>query len=358
MRLLEGRGISSGITEQGEKDAGQRRDIPDFSEVRGQRDLLDAVILAAAGGHNLLMIGEPGCGKSMIAARIPGILPEMTEEEALEVTKIQSIAGNLKPGEGLVRIRPFRAPHHNVSLNALIGGGTYAQPGEVSLAHGGILFLDELAEFSRSTLDALRQPLENKEVTISRVNGNHTYPASFMFVAAMNPCPCGYYPGSRCRCSDYEVIHYRAKVSGPIMERVDIQKWVRKVDYFDLSGKEADYTSAQMRRLVERARKIQEERFKGEEGVYCNAQMSVAHIQKYCVLDEECTGILKEQCEKYGYSARVIHKLLRMARTAADVRGSSRIGREDIIKVLSCRELIYAYNRHQEIKTRGKIYGI
>ena len=228
---------------------------------------------------------------------------------------------------------------NNVSLNALIGGGTYAQPGEVSLAHGGILFLDELAEFSRSTLDALRQPLENKEVTISRVNGNHTYPASFMFVAAMNPCPCGYYPGSRCRCSDYEVIHYRAKVSGPIMERVDIQKWVRKVDYFDLSGKEADYTSAQMRQLVERARKIQEERFKGEEGVYCNAQMSVAHIQKYCVLDEECTGILKEQCEKYGYSARVIHKLLRMARTAADVRGSSRIGREDIIKVLSCREL-------------------
>ena len=205
--------------------------------------------------------------------------------------------------------------------------------------------MDELAEFSRSTLDALRQPLENKEVTISRVNGNHTYPASFMFVAAMNPCPCGYYPGSRCRCSDYEVIHYRAKVSGPIMERVDIQKWVRKVDYFDLSGKEADYTSAQMRQLVERARKIQEERFKGEEGVYCNAQMSVAHIQKYCALDEECTGILKEQCEKYGYSARVIHKLLRMARTAADVRGSSRIGREDIIKVLSCRELDKSNNQ-------------
>ena len=339
VRLLEGRGISAGITEQGEKKAGPRRDIPDFSEVKGQRDLLDAVILAAAGGHNLLMIGEPGCGKSMIAARIPGILPEMTEEEALEVTKIQSIAGNLKPGEGLVRTRPFRAPHHNVSLNALIGGGTYAQPGEVSLAHGGILFLDELAEFSRSTLDALRQPLENKEVTISRVNGNHTYPAGFMFVAAMNPCPCGYYPGSRCRCSDYEVIHYRSKVSGPIMERVDIQKWVRKVDYFDLSGKEADYTSAQMRQLVERARKIQEERFRDEEGVYCNAQMSVAHIQKYCALDEECTGILKEQCEKYGYSARVIHKLLRMARTAADVRGSRQIGKEDIIKALGCREL-------------------
>ena len=321
--------------------AANLREAEKISGIRsyGLHTLEDAVRLAAAGGHNLLMIGEPGCGKSMIASRIPGILPEMTEEESLEVTKIQSIAGNLSPGEGLVKIRPFRAPHHNVSLNALIGGGTYAQPGEVSLAHGGILFLDELAEFSRSTLDALRQPLENRKVTISRVNGNHTYPANFMFVAAMNPCPCGYYPGARCRCTDYEMIHYRSKVSGPIMERVDIQKWVRKVDYFDLNGKEADYTSSQMRRMVERARKVQEERFREEEGVYCNAQMSVAHIQKYCEIDGECTAILKENCEKYGYSARVIHKLLRMARTAADVRGSERIEKEDIIKVLGFREL-------------------
>lgn len=338
VRLLEGRGINAGIEEQA-ACVSPVRETADFADVKGQRELLDAVILAAAGGHNLLMIGEPGCGKSMIASRIPGILPEMTEEESLEVTKIQSIAGNLSPGEGLVKIRPFRAPHHNVSLNALIGGGTYAQPGEVSLAHGGILFLDELAEFSRSTLDALRQPLENRKVTISRVNGNHTYPANFMFVAAMNPCPCGYYPGARCRCTDYEMIHYRSKVSGPIMERVDIQKWVRKVDYFDLNGKAADYTSAQMRQLVERARKVQEERFREEEGVYCNAQMSVAHIRKYCEIDGECTAILKENCEKYGYSARVIHKLLRMARTAADVRGSERIEKEDIIKVLGFREL-------------------
>ena len=339
VRLLEGRGISAGVSEQEVHETDRAGKTTDFSEVKGQRDLLDAVILAAAGGHNLLMIGEPGCGKSMIASRIPGILPEMTEEEALEVTKIQSIAGNMNAGQGLVRIRPFRAPHHNISLNAMIGGGTYAQPGEVSLAHGGILFLDELAEFSRSTLDALRQPLENKQVTIARVNGNNTYPASFMFVAAMNPCPCGYYPGAKCRCSDYEVIHYRSKVSGPILERVDIQKWVRRVDYFDLSGKEADYTSMQMRRLVERARKIQEERFRDDEGVYCNAQMSVAHIQKYCATDEESTAILKENCEKYGYSARVIHKLLRMARTAADVRESIKIEKEDIIKVLGCREL-------------------
>ena len=338
VRLLEGRGVSAGVCEETQQP-GTERKVADFSEVKGQRDLLDAVILAAAGGHNLLMIGEPGCGKSMIASRIPGILPEMTEEEALEVTRIQSIAGNLKPGEGLVKIRPFRAPHHNASLNALIGGGTFAQPGEVSLAHGGILFLDELAEFSRSTLDALRQPLENRKVTISRVNGNNTYPANFMFVAAMNPCPCGYYPGAKCKCTDYEMIHYRSKVSGPILERVDIQKWVRRVDYFDLSGREADYTSAQMRHLVERARKIQEERYRDEEGIYCNAQMAVAHIQKYCAIDGECTAILKENCEKYGYSARVIHKLLRMARTAADVRGCAKIEKEDIIKVLGCREL-------------------
>ena len=338
VRLLEGRGVSAGISDE-VHEPNSMQGTADFSEVKGQKDLLDAVILAAAGGHNLLMIGEPGCGKSMIASRIPGILPEMTEEEALEVTRIQSIAGNLGPGQGLVRIRPFRAPHHNASLNALIGGGTYAQPGEVSLAHGGVLFLDELAEFSRSTLDALRQPLENRKVTISRVNGNHTYPANFMFIAAMNPCPCGYYPNARCKCTDYEMIHYRSKVSGPILERVDIQKWVRRVDYFDLNEKEADYTSAQMRQLVERARKIQEERFRDEDGVYCNAQMSVAHIRRYCPLDAECTAILKENCEKYGYSARVIHKLLRMARTAADVRGSGNIEKEDVVKVLSCREL-------------------
>ena len=196
----------------------------DFADVKGQEELIDAIVLGAAGGHNILMIGEPGCGKTMIAERIPTILPKMTEREALEVTKIHSIAGLLQPEHGLVTNRPFRAPHHNTSLNALIGGGTYAQPGEVSLSHNGVLFLDELAEFSKSTLDALRQPLEDKKVTISRVNGTNTYPANFMFVSAMNPCPCGYYPSARCRCTDYEIIHYRGKISGPIMERIDIQK--------------------------------------------------------------------------------------------------------------------------------------
>nr|MCR5747749.1 YifB family Mg chelatase-like AAA ATPase [Lachnospiraceae bacterium] len=246
------------------KDAYGKDDALDFSDVKGQDELIEAIVLGAAGGHNILMIGEPGCGKTMIAQRIPRILPRMSEKESLEVTKIHSIAGLLDAGAGLIIERPFRAPHHNVSLNALIGGGSYAQPGEVSLAHNGVLFLDELAEFSRSTLDALRQPMEDKRVTISRVNGTHSYPANFMFVAAMNPCPCGYYPSKKCRCTDYEIIHYRGKISGPILERIDIQKSVAHVDYFELNEKNSHYTSAQLRERVEWARDIQQKRFRDD----------------------------------------------------------------------------------------------
>ena len=311
----------------------------DFSDVKGQDELIEAIVLGAAGGHNILMLGEPGCGKTMIAQRIPTILPRMTEKESLEVTKIHSISGLLDAGAGLLKMRPFRAPHHNVSLNALIGGGSYAQPGEVSLAHNGVLFLDELAEFSRSTLDALRQPMEDKRVTISRVNGTNSYPANFMFVAAMNPCPCGYYPSKKCRCTDYEIIHYRGKISGPILERIDIQKSVAHVDYFELSEKKSGYTSAELRSRVEKARAIQQERFKEDRQVNCNAQMTTTMIQKYCKLDGECTQILKNASEKYGYSARVIHKLLRLARTSADLDGAENIRREDIVRVLKCRDL-------------------
>ncbi len=311
----------------------------DFSDVKGQDELIEAIVLGAAGGHNILMLGEPGCGKTMIAQRVPTILPRMSEKESLEVTKIHSISGLLDAKTGLLTNRPFRAPHHNVSLNALIGGGNYAQPGEVSLAHNGVLFLDELAEFSRSTLDALRQPMEDKRVTISRVNGTNSYPANFMFVAAMNPCPCGYYPSKKCRCTDYEIIHYRGKISGPILERIDIQKTVAHVDFFELGEKKSSYTSAQLRERVERARKIQLERFKNDSQVCCNAQMTTTMIQKYCKLDDECTRILKNASEKYGYSARVIHKLLRMARTSADLDGAEKIRREDITRVLGCRDL-------------------
>ena len=311
----------------------------DFSDVKGQDELIEAIVLGAAGGHNILMLGEPGCGKTMIAQRIPTILPKMSEKESLEVTKIHSISGLLDAGTGLLKMRPFRAPHHNVSLNALIGGGSYAQPGEVSLAHNGVLFLDELAEFSRSTLDALRQPMEDKRVTISRVNGTNSYPANFMFVAAMNPCPCGYYPSKKCRCTDYEIIHYRGKISGPILERIDIQKSVAHVDFFELGDKKSNYSSEQLRERVEKARLIQQERFKNDAQVNCNAQMTTTMIQKYCKLDEECTKILKDASEKYGYSARVIHKLLRLARTSADLDGAENIRREDIIRVLGCRDL-------------------
>lgn len=322
----------------------------DFSDVRGQEELIDAILLGAAGGHNILMIGSPGCGKTMIAQRIPTILPRMTEKEALESTKIHSISGLLDANAGLLRERPFRAPHHNVSLNALIGGGSYAQPGEVSLAHNGVLFLDELAEFSRGTLNALRQPMEDKRITISRVNGTNSYPANFMFVAAMNPCPCGYYPSKRCRCTDYEIIHYRGKISGPILERIDIQKDVAQVDYFELSESRKGITSAALRQKVEKARRIQQGRFGDDPGISCNAQMTTGMIRKYCRLDDECTRILKSASEEYGYSARVIHKLLRMARTSADLDSAPEIRREDIVRVLKCRDLDTSSNKMYTIK--------
>ena len=311
----------------------------DFSDVRGQNELIESIVLAAAGGHNILMVGTPGCGKTMIASRIPTILPTMTEQESLEVTKLHSIAGTIEASHDLMTQRPFRAPHHNVSLNALIGGGTYAQPGEVSLAHNGVLFLDELAEFSRSTLDALRQPLEDKKVTISRVNGTNSYPANFMLVSAMNPCPCGYYPTSKCRCSDYEIIHYRGKISGPILERIDIQKDVKNINFFELGDEDVAPTSEELRKRVEKARNIQNERYKDDDKVSCNAQMTTSQIKKYCVIDQESKQLLKRVSEERGYSARVIHKLLRMARTAADLEGVENITIEHVRKVLNSRDL-------------------
>ena len=310
----------------------------DFEEVKGQDELIDAIVLGAAGGHNILMIGEPGCGKTMIASRIPTILPSMNEEECLDVTKIYSIAGLLKKNGYLIDKRPFRAPHHNASLNALIGGGSGATPGDVTLAHNGVLFLDELTEFSRTTLEALRQPLENRYVTISRVNYTNTYPANFMLVAAMNPCPCGYRGSRRCRCSDYEIQKYRNKISGPILDRIDIQKNVKTVGYFDIQNQKGR-TSAELRKIVERTRKIQQERFKDIHGVSSNAGMTPALINKYCVLDKESDDLLREACDKHGYSARVINKMLKVARTSADLDMSERIRPSDILRVLSCRDL-------------------
>ncbi|WP_022779592.1 YifB family Mg chelatase-like AAA ATPase [Butyrivibrio sp. AE3009] len=347
VKVLEGKGdeffcVKEDEAPGGSDEAGEKAVFfsnLDFSDVKGQKELIDAIVLGAAGGHNILMIGEPGCGKTMIAQRIPTILPEMTVKESLEISKIHSIAGLLEPGSGLMKMRPFRAPHHNVSLNALIGGGSFAQPGEVSLSHNGVLFLDELAEFNKATLDALRQPMEDKKVTISRVSGSNSYPANFMFVAAMNPCPCGYYPSKKCRCSDYEIMQYRGKISGPILERIDIQKAVAHVDFFDLDKAQGGVSSAVLREKVEKARKIQQERFKDAPGISCNAQMTSTMVGNYCRLDAESTALLKRASDKFDYSARVIHKLLRLARTSADLDGAENIRLQDVERVLGCRDL-------------------
>lgn len=316
-----------------------RLDMLDFEDVQGQDSIVEYMVAAAAGGHNFIMTGSPGCGKSMIAKRIPTILPAMTEEEALDVTKIYSVAGLLKNKYTLIDKRPFRAPHHNASTNSLVGGGNNAMPGEISLAHNGVLFLDEIGEFNRRTLDALRQPMEDQVVTISRVKFTHTYPASFMMVAAMNPCPCGYYGESRCRCTDYEVLKYRQKISGPILDRIDIQKYVQPVDFMKLSNHTKGISSKELRSRVESARGIQRERYKGIDNVYCNAQMTPAHIKKFCALDSESIKLMQLAFERFKYSARSFHKFLKVARTFADMESSENIRKQDIAKALMCRDL-------------------
>lgn len=311
----------------------------DFCDVQGQDGLIEYIVVAAAGGHNLLMIGSPGCGKSMIAKRIPSILPSMTEEEALEVTKIYSVAGILKEQGGLIKNRPFRSPHHNASTNSLIGGGKDATPGEISLAHNGVLFLDEIAEFGKNTLESLRQPMEDQRVTISRVKYTNTYPASFMLVAAMNPCSCGYYGTDRCKCTDYEVIKYRQKISGPIMDRMDIQKYVRPVDFIDLSNDYQGATSKNLRQRVEAARAIQRQRFINIKEINCNAQMGNQLIKEHCILEDEGKKLLMMAYQRYQYSARAYHKYLKVARTFADMDGSAKIRKKDVALAIMARDL-------------------
>lgn len=306
-----------------------------FSDVKGQQTLIEYLTVAAAGGHNFLMIGPPGCGKSMIAKRIPSILPPMTEEEALEVTKIYSVA-NLLQEDVLIQKRPFRAPHHNASTNALIGGGYLSMPGEVSLAQHGVLFLDEIAEFSKKSLDALRQPLEDRKVTISRVHMTNTYPANFMLTAAMNPCPCGYFGEERCRCTDYEILKYRNKLSGPILDRIDIQKHVTCVNIF---GAATETTSSEtiLARVTE-ARERQQKRYEGTE-IRCNAELTPTFVKKYCVLDDESEQLLKKAYTHYQYSGRTLHKILKVARTFADLDAAQDIRKKDVLAALHSRDL-------------------
>lgn len=313
--------------------------ISDFSDVKGQDATIEFICVAASGGHNLLMSGTPGCGKSMIAKRIPTILPAMTEEESLEITKIYSVAGLLKNKGRLITERPFRAPHHNASMNSLIGGGTFAMPGEISLAHNGILFLDEIAEFNKRTLDALRQPIEDGYVTISRVHHSHKFPANFMLVAAMNPCPCGYFGDVRCHCTDYEILKYRSRLSGPIMDRIDIQKNFRTLNILDLQNHAPGPSSKELRKKVNYSRDIQKARYKKNPGVNCNAQMTPDLIETYCKLDPPSIEVLRQAYDKFNYSARTYHKFLKLARTFADMDGKDSIDKFHVIKALMCREI-------------------
>jgi magnesium chelatase family protein len=312
----------------------------DFSEVKGQEHAKRAIEVAAAGGHNVLMVGPPGSGKTMLAKRFSTILPNMTFNEALETTRIHSIAGMLKDDQPLLATRPFRSPHHTISDVALIGGGQTPKPGEVSLAHNGVLFLDEIPEFKRNVLEVLRQPLENGEVTVSRAVASITYPASFMLVSAMNPCPCGYLsdPRHQCSCTPGQIYRYRRRVSGPLLDRIDIHIEVPAVPYKELSTEYAGETSEVIRQRVVRARDIQLERF-AKDRSYCNGQMKTRHIKKFCRLKEDAQGLLETAMQKLGLSARAYARILKLSRTIADLESAEEIHSHHISEAIQYRTL-------------------
>ena len=313
----------------------------DFSDVRGQESVKRAFEVAAAGGHNLIMIGPPGSGKSMMAKRLPSILPPLTLQESLETTKIHSVSGQLPDGAALITQRPFRSPHHTISSVALCGGGTNPRPGEISLAHNGVLFLDELPEFSRDVLEVMRQPLEDRKICVARANYKIEYPAGVMFVASMNPCPCGYYnhPTKACVCTPGQVQRYLNRISGPLLDRIDLQIEIVPVPFEKISDAREGESSAVIRERVIAARKIQEERYKGEEGVYCNAQMSPKLIKKFAAIDTQSLAMLKMAMERFNLSARAYDRILKVARTIADLEASENIKSHHIAEAIGYRNL-------------------
>jgi magnesium chelatase family protein len=325
----------------GEALAQARGYTVDFCDVKGQQHVKRALEVAAAGGHNLLMLGPPGSGKTMLARRLPTILPPLTFEEAIETTKIYSIMGLTPSGSALVGVRPFRAPHHTVSDAGLVGGGTIPRPGEVSLAHNGVLFLDELPEFRRNVLEVLRQPLEDSSVTIARAQMSVTFPAKVMLVAAMNPCPCGYLtdPAHVCLCSLQTIHRYRSRVSGPLLDRIDIQVEVPAVPYRDLMHTKPGESSASIRERVVRAREVQQERFHDLDGVRSNAQMPASAVQRICKLSRECQVLLERAVKRLGFSARAIERIIKVARTIADLSDEAAIQPHHIAEAIQYRNL-------------------
>jgi len=313
----------------------------DFSEVKGQENVKRALEISAAGGHNLIMIGPPGAGKTMLAKRFPSILPPLSLHEALETTKIHSVSGKLDKETSLMTVRPFRSPHHTISDVALVGGGSFPQPGEISLAHNGVLFLDELPEFQRTALEVMRQPLEDRKVNISRAKFSIDYPASFMLLASMNPCPCGYYnhPEKDCVCSPGVVQKYLNKISGPLLDRIDIHLEVIPVPFEKLSDESEAELSKDIRERVIRARLIQNERFSEEKEIHSNAQMSTKMIQEYCQLDKPSQALLKNAMEKLGLSARAYDRILKVSRTIADLANSENISHLFIAEAIQYRSL-------------------